>query len=298
MQAIGNGAPFPTPDLSRYVKRLIRMTEDINEFDFFSSRLHFIEVTDNQLMNMELWHHLSVFESYIYGIFLQYNRIKTDLKFPKPNDYKRVPGPRAGLDIYYYTLTWDKLKKVYEKLKTFMNHLQKHFSSFPTQFITDFRLWKKRIDHLFLEFDTEIRNEYEHPSLESYSVGNIIMWGNIMIDRSGDIKSHVGKNLFTAIKLEHCKKIQQLRIDLIDLFIKHFTQSPLTQELLKVREYVQDNIDAICTKLNDFKENKNWKEFNDLLYQLTMSQVYLSKEGIQLSNDVINKFHSVLVPPH
>ena len=75
------------------------MTEDINEFDFFSSRLHFIEVTDNQLMNMELWHHLSVFESYIYGIFLQYNRFKTDLKFTKPNDYKRVPGPRAGLDI-------------------------------------------------------------------------------------------------------------------------------------------------------------------------------------------------------
>ena len=70
------------------MKKLIRMTEDINGFDFFLSRLHFIEVTDNPLMNMKLWHYLSVFESHIYGIFLQYNRIKTDLKFPKPDDFK------------------------------------------------------------------------------------------------------------------------------------------------------------------------------------------------------------------
>ena len=132
------------------------MTEDINGFDFFLSRLHLIEVTDNPLMNMKLWHYLSVFESHIYGIFLQYNRIKTDLKFPKPDDFKRVPGPQAGLDIYYYTLTWDKLKKVYKELKTLINHLQRHFLSFPSQFITDFRHWKRRINHLFLEFDTEI----------------------------------------------------------------------------------------------------------------------------------------------
>jgi len=274
------------------------MTCDINEFDFFSSRLHFIEVTDNQLMNIELWHHLSVFENYVFGVFLQYNRIKATLKFPEPNEIKKVPGPQAGLDIYYYTLTWDKLKKVYEKLKTFINHIQQDSSSFTTQFINDFRLWRKRVEHLFSEFDTEIRNEYEHPSLESYSVGNIIMWGNIMIDPSGDIKSHVGKDLFTTIKLDHCNKVQNLRIALIDLFIKHFTERPLTQELLKVREYIQDNIDSICKELNDFKENENRKEFNGLLYQLTMSQVYLSKEGIQLPNEVVQKFHSVLVPIH
>jgi len=269
---------------------------DINEFDFFSNRLYFIEVTGNQLMNMELWHHLSVFESYVFGVFLQYNRIKTTLKFPEPNEIKKVPSPQAGLDIYYYTLTWDKLKKVYEKLKTFINHIQQDFSSFTTQFINDFRLWRKRVEHLFSEFDTEIRNEYEHPSLESYSVGRLIMWGNIMIDPSGDIKTHVGKDLFTTIKLDHCNKIQHLRIELIDLFIKHFTKRPLTQELLKVRGYIQDNIDSICKELNDFKENKNWKEFNDLLYQLTMSQVYFSKEGIQLANDIVQKFHSAIAP--
>jgi hypothetical protein len=92
------------------------------------------------------------------------------------------------------------------------------------------------------------------------------MWGNIIIDDSGNIKSHVGKNLFTTIKREQYERIQQLRIDLVDLFIKHFTQNSLSQELLKVREYIQSNTDAICKELNDYKENKNWKEFNDLLY--------------------------------
>jgi hypothetical protein len=274
------------------------MIYDINKFDFFSSRLYFIEVTDNQLMNMELWHHLSIFENYVFGIFLQYNRIKADLKFPGPNEIKKIPGPQAGLDIYYYTLTWDKLKKVYEKLKSFINHIQQDSASFTTQFINDFRLWRKRIDHLLLEFDTEIRNEYEHPSLKSYSVGSLIMWGNIMIDRTGDIKSHVGKDLFTTIKIDHCNKLQQLRIDLIDLFIKHFTKKPLTQELVKVRDYIQDNIDSICKELNDYKENESWDEFNDLLYQLTMSQVYLSKEGIQLADDIVQKYHSTIFPIH
>ena len=48
-------------------------------FDFFSGRLHFIDVTDNTLINIKLWHHLSTFESHVYGVLLQYNRIKADL---------------------------------------------------------------------------------------------------------------------------------------------------------------------------------------------------------------------------
>jgi hypothetical protein len=67
---------------------------------------------------------------------------------------------------------------------------------------------------------------------------------------------------------------------------------------LKVREYIQDNIDSICKELNDYKEKESWDEFNDLLYQLTMSQVYLSKEGIQLADDVVQKFHSMIFPIH
>lgn len=89
-----------------------KMNNDKNRFDFFSSRLTFIEVASDQLMNIDLWHYLSVFESHVYGVFMQYNRIKEDLEFPDPESFRRVPGPQAGLDIYYYTLTWDKLKKI------------------------------------------------------------------------------------------------------------------------------------------------------------------------------------------
>ena len=270
------------------------MNDDISRFDFLSSRLNFIEVSTDQLMNIELWHYLSVFESHAYGVFLQYNRIKEDLKVSDPESFRSVPGPQAGLDIYYYTLTWDKLKKIYEKIKALINRSQQISSSIPEPFTEDFRLWKRRIDHLFSEFDNEIRNEYEHPSLESYSVGNIIMWGNIIIDGKGNIKAHVGKDWFATIKKEHSERIQQLRTDLFDLFIKHFSEKPLTEELVKLKNYIEDNIDSLIKEITNFKEQKKWEEFNNLFYQLIMCDLNLSKEGLQLTQSVKIKISSVL----
>lgn len=265
-----------------------------NRFDFFSNRLNFIEVTNDHLLNIELWHYLSVFESHVYGVFLQYNRIVADLSIPKPNKIQNVPGSKAGLDIYYYILTWDKLKKIYAKIEAIMSRLHRGGSSVPKAFNSEFKLWKRCIAHLFKEFDTKIRTEYEHPSLESYTVGNIIMWGNILIDGSGNIKAHVGKDWFAPIKREHCEKIQKLRTDLFDLFLKHFSQKPLTQELVNVRNYVEENIDSILRELKEFKDNDDMKGFNDLLYKLTMYDIYLLKEGVELSKDTKDKIYSIL----
>ncbi|MGD0843563.1 MAG: hypothetical protein ABSA06_04245 [Geobacteraceae bacterium] len=263
-------------------------------FDFFSDRLHFIDVTDNVLLNIKLWHCLSTFESHIYGVLLQYSRIKSDLVFDTAPEMPRVPGPQAGVDIYYYILTWDKLKKIYEKIKTIINEIQRGTPPLPEGFVREFRGWKKRADHLFAEFDTEVRNEYEHPSLESQSTGNLIMWGNIMINGSGDITAHAGRDWFATIKHEHCTRMQTLRTDLIDQFVKHFSQKPLTKELVKARSQIEENIDSILKELQELKAGEDWTKFNELLYTLMMNDTYLMKEGVPLSKVVKDKLYSAI----
>lgn len=263
-------------------------------FDFFSGRLHFIDVNDNALLNIKLWHYLSTFESHVYGVILQYNRIKSDLPVHGALEMPRVPGPQAGLDIYYYILTWDKLKKIYEKIKEIINDLQQDTPSIPVGFTTEFRVWKKRADHLFSEFDSAVRNEYEHPSLESYSTGNIIMWGNIKIDSSGDIMAHAGKDWFATIKNEHCVRMQTLRTDLVDLFVKHFSQKPLTRELMKARSQIEENIDSILKELEELRAKKNTAKFNELLHTLLMHDTYLMKEGVPLSTTVKGRLYAAI----
>ena len=268
------------------------MTTDA--FDFFSGRLHFINVTDDSLLNIKLWHYLSIFESHVYGVCLQYSRIKSDLPTYESLDGPPVPAPQAGLDIYYYILTWDKLKKVYDKIKEIVNDLQQTAFSIPKVFVTDFRVWKRRMDHLLAEFDADVRNEYEHPSLEPHLTGNIMMWGNIMIDGSGNITAHAGKDWFTTIKKEHSERIQKLRTDLIDLFLKHFSQKPLTEELVKARDYIEENIDLMLSQLSELRVGADVAEFNKLLHTILMHDVYLMKEGVPLSTSVKGKLYSAI----
>ena len=182
------------------------------------------------------------------------------------------------------------------KINNFINRLTRSSASIPNSFTSEYKNWRRRIEHLFSEFDTNIRNEYKHPSLESYSVGNIKMWGNIQIDNSGNITAHAGKNWFSIIKKEHCLRVQQLRTDLFDLFIKHFSEKPLTQELIKARKYIEANIDSLSKELSTLKEKNNWEDFNELLNQLTMYDVYFSKEYMPLPNNVKNKIYSVFWP--
>ncbi len=272
------------------------MTE--KRFDFFSTRLHLIEVTKDQLLNIELWHYLSVFESHVYGVFLQYNRIKSDLRVSASKNVEESSASdirNAGLDIYYYILTWDKLQKIYERILELINRLYREASGVPKAFSVDFKLWKKRTENLFSEFDNEIRNEYEHPSLAPYTASHIMMWGSIEIDNSGNIKAHAGGNQFAAIKKDHHEKILKLRTDLFDLFLKHFSTKTLTQELIQARNYIEENIDSILKELKEYKANNETTQFNDLLSKFTMYDIYLSKEGVGLSRAAKDKFYSVLI---
>lgn len=265
-----------------------------NQFDFVSGRLSFVEVSNDKLFNIELWHYLSVFETHIYGVFLQYNRIVADLVIPTPEEPRRVPAANAGLDIYYYILTWDKLKKIYDKIKMLLNRLQQINSSIPKTFNEELKLWKKRIDHLFSEFDDDVRNEYEHPSLSPHSVGRIIMWGTIQLDRSGDIKAHAGGNHYAVIKKAHYETAANLRTALFDLFIKYFSEKPLTQELIEAKNYIEDNVDSIVEELAHLIESGNGETFGDLLARWTLYDMNLSREGINLSEGAKDKIYSTI----
>jgi hypothetical protein len=263
-------------------------------FDFFHNRLRFVDVTNDNLLNIGLWHHLSEFENYVFGVVLQYNRIRSDLKDSDPGEISTTPGQQARLDIYYYILTWDKLKKICEKIKSMVKSLQQGNPSIPRTFHQEFRAWKARIDHLFSAFETNIRNEYEHPSLEHYSVGNMVMWGTIQIDDSGDIRAHVGKRLFAIIKEEHGTRIEALRTALLDLFLKHFSQKPLTEELLNTRTHIEENIDLILKELETLKGEEDTATFDRLLHSLLMYDIYLQQEGVPLSATVRGKFYAIL----
>lgn len=263
-------------------------------FDFFSGRLHFIRATDDSLLNIKLWHYLSAFESHVFGVCLQYSRIISDLAIHESMDVRSTHWPQAGLDIYYYVLTWDKLKEIYKKIQEIVNDLQRAAPSIPKEFVAEFRIWKKRMDHLLAEFDKEVRNEYEHPSLEPLLTGNMIMWGNMMSDGSGNITAHAGKDRFTTIKKEHCARIQELRTDLIDIFLKHFSEKPLTAELVKARDYIEENIDFILNQLQEFRVEDSTAEFNKLLHTLLMHDLYLMKEGVPLSTSAKERLYSAI----
>lgn len=267
------------------------MTTD--DFDFFSGRLLFIKITDDCLLNIKLSHHLSIFENYVYGVCLQYGRIESDLPNVGTLEGTRVPAPQAGLDIYYYILTWDKLRKVYEKIKEVVNDVQQA-SSIPRTFTNAFRIWKQSVDHLLAEFDTNVRNEYEHPSLEPHLAGNIMMWGNITRDGFGNITAHAGQERFATIKKEHCERMQKLRVDLIDLFLKHFSQKPLTLELTKTRDYIEENIDSMLSQLREPRGENDDADFSNLLKELLVHDVYLMKEGVPLSTSVKDKLYSAI----
>ncbi|MFH0813672.1 MAG: hypothetical protein V2A69_12670 [Pseudomonadota bacterium] len=123
------------------------------------------------------------------------------------------------------------------------------------------------------------------------------MWGTTHIDSSGDIKAHAGKDWFVFVKKKHILKLDELRTALFDIFIKYFSQKPLTHELIKVRDHVEDNIDSLLKELKQLMHDGNAQGFNDLFHELIMCDIYLSREGVQLPEDVKEKLYSVLVEP-
>jgi hypothetical protein len=200
---------------------------------------------------------------------------------------------QLNLDIYYYTLTWDKISKTYNKFKELINPIQKSEST-SRAFSDDFKELKRRLDHLLGEFKDEVRNEYEHPSLEPKMIDNIIDWGSVFINSNGDIRAHVGKDQFSIVKKVHVDRLISIWIDLIDIFLKHFSDKPSSNDLIHLKNHIEEHIDNIICEYNNYIQNNKREEANGVIGQFLRTEIYLLKESIPLSQNTIEKFHSII----
>lgn len=82
---------------------------------------------------------------------------------------------------------------------------------------------------------------------------------------------------------------------MIDLFIKHFSQKPLTKELIRARTHIEENIEPIAAELKRFHDKGDIAGFNALVHRFTMYDLYLVAEGLALAASVRDRFYSVLV---
>jgi len=81
------------------------------------------------------------------------------------------------------------------------------------------------------------------------------------------------------------------------MFIKYFSQKPLTEELIKAKRYIEDNIDELLKQLNASMNDGDTQGFNRLLHELIMCDDYLSREDVELSKDVKEKIYSFILGP-
>jgi hypothetical protein len=152
---------------------------------------------------------------------------------------------------------------------------------------------KKRIEHLLGEFRIKVRNEYEHPSLEPNRVGNITDWGSVIINGNGDIKAHVGKDYFSLVQKGHVDRLISIWIDLIDVFLKHFSDKASSRDLFNLKNQIEQHIDDILNEYKNYIHDKKNEAANNIIGQFLNAELYLSKEGVPLSQDTIEKFHSI-----
>jgi hypothetical protein len=267
----------------------------LDEFPSLTSRLAFIELCADRLKNIEVWICLSEFEKYAYGVTSQYKRIIDNL--PENSDYhtSSFSLTQLSLDIYYYTLTWDKLRKVFGKLKEQLNTILKIQNSLSGEFISEFKQLRIRMEHFFGYFRTTVRNEYEHPSLKPSQIGNFVASGNLIRDVQGNIKTHIGGEEFAIVRKEHIDKLHSFWVELIDTFVKHFTDNPPSSELLLLKKQIEENIDEIIEEYMECQRDKRDEDSSQILHQILMAEIYLSKEGIPLRQDVQQKIYSNLL---
>jgi hypothetical protein len=265
-------------------------------FVFFSDRLSRIEIYHDVLKDFEFHNHITSFELHVFGIVNQYQRIQKVLKRMMSINDKSISrnndSSQFKLDIYYFILTWDKLKKIFTKIKSQTNKIIREGRT-TKDFVTDYKPIRKCIEKLFDEYDDSVRNEYEHPSLEYQRIGRSISYGNIIIDNSG-ITVHVGGNVNVTIKIKHVEQIESLRIDLIDLFIKHFTDKTSTRDLLKLRKNFIDDIRKNSKDYKKIIKGKNSKLSSEMFHNLMMTDTFFSTEGIPIPQSVRNKIHNTL----
>jgi hypothetical protein len=239
-----------------------------------------------------------VFENYVYGVISQFGRIKESLEKMKeafPGASSQFSSAQVRLDIYYYTLTWDKLEKIFNRFKELMNIVQRTSNTIPNEFKKGFRDLRRRIDHLLAEFHTAVRNEYEHPSLQPKKVGSMMEWGSLFTDKEGNIRVHVGKEQFAIVRKEHIDRLKSLWIMLIDILLKHFSDKPSSTDLLQLKKQIEDNIDSILNSYVQCRSEGKDEEADQIIHQILMSDIHLMREGMALSQDVKDKFYSILM---
>jgi len=267
----------------------------LDEFPRLTSRLGIIELSSDRLRNFGVFICLHEFESYVYGVISQYSRIMDD----EPKPFSSIPVSRSlnqlRLDIYYYILTWDKLKKVFDELKYQINFVLKPPNALPSEFTHNFKQIRIRMEHLFGELSTSTRDKYEHPSLHPTRIGNLLGFGNSIRDNQGNIKAHVGDEEYAIIRKEHIDRLIRLWIELIDIFIKHFTNKTPTSEILKLKRQIEENIDEIIESYIIYRNEKRDKDANQIFHQILMSDIYLSGEGSPLRQDIRDKINSILI---
>lgn len=263
------------------------------QFEFYSSKLFQLDIPSDIRDNPDFIIQISQFELHVFGVVNQYNRIHQEL-------LKGVNGNQSQvrLDIYYLLLTWDKVKKIYKKMKDIINKISINDDRLINGFTNDFRILGKRFDNLYNDLDPNhnskksIRNEYEHPSLKFYNGG---WYGNMEINPSGDIRIHVGGEIFYTVKNNHVERLNLLRIDFIDLFLKYFSKRKLISELLELRNDITQNIDQYVKEYQGYIRNKEIEKSNVILNQLIKNDIYLTMESVPLSETTKNKFYPLLI---
>lgn len=261
----------------------------LNEFPKLTGRLSFINFCPDQLKNFEIWNGFSMLESHVYGVISQYQRIKENLM----NTTDLYSSTQVRLDIYYYTLTWDKLKRVFEVNKRQINNILGGSNSLPSDFKSDFKHIKTRIEHLLRAFETSVRNEYEHPSLLPSKVGNLIGWGNMIIDGQGNIMAHVGSEEYAIVRKEHVNRLSKLWVEYTDVFVNHFTDKELSSNLLQLKDQFEENIDSYVDELNQLRADKQDQEAGQLFGKLIMLHTFLMRENMPVRKETRDKLFSV-----
>jgi hypothetical protein len=272
-----------------------------DKFLRLTSRLNFIEFCPDYSQNIEVWRYLTIIEDYIYGVRSQYNRIEENIsKSQNFNIFINSPMvlTQIRLDVYYYTLTWDKISKIFKKFIDLMNVIQKP-NPFSKPFTDEFKIVRRRFIHLLGQFNKDVRNEYEHPSLEPTRINKLIGWGNMFSENNGDLKVHVGKDQISFVQRTHVENLYSIWIDLLDVILKHFSKKPSSRDLIQLKKNIEQNIDEIITEYNIYLKENKMEDASKVLGQFMMVESYLSIEGIPLSQDIINRFHSILfsTPP-
>jgi len=262
----------------------------LNDFQSISNRIRSINFFSNPLDNIEMMICFSYLEENIYGVFSQFIRIISNLKNTKTG----LPLTQARLDIFYYTLTWDRLKESFERLKRLTNKLLQQSINSPEGFLEDYRSFRIGMEHLLNDFETSVRNEYVHPSLEPKETGNIREWGTITTDIQGNINVHVGKQEHAIVSKKHIDLLEEYWIILIDIFIQYFTDKPLTSDLLNVKNSIESQIDKLVEEYHKLRQNNHNDEAGRLFHKLIFTDIHLTREGIQLNTETKDKIYKLL----